>query len=177
MALPEGMMLRALEDVDFQLFLDIQSDALRNAPEVFGSDYEWFEALSILSKEQRFEKYMMFPYKYLLGAFTVEGVLVGMIGFSNDRNRSKIRHKAQIWGLYVLPENRGSGIACALVRSVVETAQEIGVELIQLSVSTRNTESYALYLRSGFVVYGTEVRAMKVQSDYIDEYLMVKFLR
>ena len=60
---------------------------------------------------------------------------------------------------------------------MVETAQEIGVELIQLSVSTRNTESYALYLRSGFVVYGTEVRAMKVQSDYIDEYLMVKFLR
>lgn len=177
MALPAGMLLRPLEDVDFPSFIALQSDALKNAPEVFGSDYEWFEALSILSKEQRYEKYMMFPYRYLLGAFTSEGVLVGMIGFSNDKNRSKVRHKAQIWGLFVSPEHRGMGIASALVQSVVETAQEIGVELIQLAVSTRNSDSYALYLRSGFVVYGTEVRAMKIDQGYIDEYLMVKFLR
>lgn len=177
MAMPIGIVLRPLEDVDFHSFLDIQSDALKNAPEVFGSDYEWFEGLSLLSKEQRFEKYMMFPHRYLLGAFTSEGVLVGMIGFSNDHHRSKIKHKGTIWGLYITPEHRGKGIASTLVQSVISAAGDVGVELIQLAVSTQNVDSYALYLRLGFVVYGTEVRAMKVNDEYIDEYLMVKFLR
>jgi len=177
MALPAGISIRPLEEGDFSAFLDIQRDALRNAPEVFGSDYDWFDALSILSKEQRYEKYMFYPHKYLLGAFAEDGSIVGMIGFSNDKNRSKIKHKGQIWGMYVVPELRGKGLATALVNSVVETAREIDVELIQLAVGTRNVASYELYLRSGFSVYGTEARAMKVDEEYVDEYLMVKFLR
>lgn len=177
MALPSGTTIRPLDEGDFQAFLDIQRDALRNAPEVFGSDYDWFDALSILSKEQRYQKYLFYPHKYLLGAFDRDGQIVGMIGFSVDHNRSKVRHKGKIWGMYVVPEMRGKGIATDLVQSVLETAQEIDVELIQLSVGTRNVASYELYLRSGFTVYGTEARAMKVDEEYVDEYLMVKFLR
>lgn len=177
MALPSGATLRPLEEGDFPAFLNIQRDALRNAPEVFGSDYDWFDALSILSKEQRYEKYMFFPHRYLLGAFNGDGEIIGMIGFSNDKNRSKVRHKGQIWGMYVVPEMRGKGLATQLVNSVVETAREIECELIQLSVGTRNVASYELYLRTGFSVYGTEARAMKVDEEYVDEYLMVKFLR
>ena len=177
MALPSGMTVRPLDEGDFQAFLGIQKDALRHAPEVFGSDYDWFDSLSILSKEQRFQKYLFFPHRFLLGAFDDEGAIVGMIGFSTDHNRSKVKHKAKIWGMYVVPEMRGKGIATSLVNSVIETARELDVELIQLSVGTRNTESYQLYLRSGFSVYGTEARAMKVDEEYVDEYLMVKFLR
>lgn len=177
MALPTGMTVRPLDEGDFQAFLGIQKDALRNAPEVFGSDYDWFDSLSILSKEQRFQKYLFFPHRYLLSAFDSDGSIVGMIGFSTEHNRSKVKHKARIWGMYVVPEMRGKGVATTLVNSLIETAREVGVEQIQLSVGTRNTESYQLYLRSGFTVYGTEARAMKVDEEYVDEYLMVKFLR
>ena len=172
-----GITIRPLEESDFQAFLNVQSEALQSAPEVFGSDYDWFDALSMLSKDQRYAKYLHFPYRYLLGAFTAEGELVGMIGFSNDKSRSKIRHKSKIWGMYVAPEMRGKGLATLLVTSIVQTARDIDCELIQLAVGTQNVASYQLYLRNGFIVYGTEAKAMLVDDVFVDEYLMVKFLR
>jgi RimJ/RimL family protein N-acetyltransferase len=171
------MTIRPLEIDDFSAFLNIQRDALLNAPEVFGSDYDWFDALSILSKEQRYEKYMNFPYQYLLGAIDEKGAIVGMIGFSSEHMQAKTRHKGKIWGMYVTPEQRGKGLASQLVQTVLSAAQDIGCEQIQLSVSTRNTASYSLYLRIGFTVYGTESHAMKIGDEYVDEYLMVKFFR
>jgi RimJ/RimL family protein N-acetyltransferase len=168
--------IRPLEASDFPAFLDIQKHALLNAPEVFGSDYDWFDALSILGKEQRYERYILFPYQYLLGAILEDGTIVGMVGFSCDHTRTKVRHKGRIWGMYVIPTHRGRGIASTLVQSALATAEEIGVEQIQLSVSTDNRDSYGLYLRLGFSAYGLESHAMKVGEQFVDEYLMVKFL-
>lgn len=170
------ILLRPLESDDFPAFLEIQREALLQAPEVFGSDYDWFEGLSILSKEQKYEKYMNFPYQYLLGAVDGQGKILGMIGYSGQE-QSKLKHKGRLWGLFVLKDHRGRGTATKLVRSVIETAKDIlEVEQIQLSVSTSNEASYGLYLRLGFVVWGTELRAMKIGDSYVDEYSMVKFL-
>jgi RimJ/RimL family protein N-acetyltransferase len=79
--------------------------------------------------------------------------------------------------MYVRPTHRGKGLASDLVNTVLTSAQDIGCELIQLAVGTRNEASYSLYLRMGFTVYGTEARAMKIDDEYVDEYLMVKFFR
>ena len=176
MALPEHIELRPLEPEDFAAFLELQQDAVLNAPEVFGSDYDWFDTLSKLSKEQRYQDYMHFPHVYLLGAFTSTTQLVGLIGFSNDKTLPKTRHKGKIWGMYVIPEERGQGIASTLVDTVLSAAEDLDIELVQLSVGTQNKDSYSLYLRKGFTVYGTELRAMKVADEYVDEYLMVKFI-
>jgi RimJ/RimL family protein N-acetyltransferase len=168
--------IRPLEIEDFPAFLEIQKEALLQAPEVFGSDHDWFEGLSVLSKEQRYEKYMNYPYQYLLGAVDPNGQIIGMIGYSGQE-QLKLRHKGRLWGLFVREEHRGRGIASKLIASLIDTARDIlEVEQIQLTVSTRNEASYALYLRLGFTVYGTESRAMKVDHSYVDEYLMVKFL-
>ena len=169
--------IRPLEGSDFSAFLEIQKDALLNAPEVFGSDYDWFDNLSILSKEQLYEKYMLFPYQYLLGATSNSGDVVGMIGFSCEHTRTKVKHKGKIWGMYVKPEHRKQGIASSLVQSVIQTAEEIGCEQIQLAVSTNNNDSHGLYLRLGFTVFGMESHAVKIANGYVDEYHMVKFLR
>lgn len=169
--------IRPLEIDDFATFLDIQREALLQSPELFGSDYEWFESLSILSKEQRYEKYMNFPYQYILGAVDDEGNIAGMIGYSSE-DSSKTRHKGTVWGLFVRPEFRGKGIATIMVMSVLETAQDLlDVEQVQLAVSTHNEASYGLYLRLGFKVFGTELHAMKIGDSYVDEYHMVKFLK
>ncbi len=170
------MTIRPLEFEDFQAFLEIQRLALLQAPEVFGSDYNWFENLSVLSKEQRFEQYLNFPYQYILGAVETNGSISGMVGYSGS-DLNKLRHKGRLWGLFVLPEQRGRGIASELIKSVLDTARELlDVEQVQLAVSTHNQASYGLYLRLGFAVYGTEVRALKIGSEYVDEYLMVKHL-
>ncbi|MBU3679160.1 MAG: GNAT family N-acetyltransferase [Candidatus Kapabacteria bacterium] len=169
--------IRPLEIDDFATFLDIQREALLQSPELFGSDYEWFESLSILSKEQRYEKYMNFPYQYILGAVDDDGNIAGMIGYSSE-DSSKTRHKGTVWGLFVRPEFRGKGIATIMVMSVLETAQDmLDVEQVQLAVSTHNEASYGLYLRLGFKVFGTELHAMKIGDSYVDEYHMVKFLK
>jgi RimJ/RimL family protein N-acetyltransferase len=169
--------IRPLELVDFAPFLEIQREALLLSPELYGSDYEWFESLSILSKEQRYEKYMNFPYQYILGAFAPDGSIGGMIGFTSE-NRLKTRHKCHLWGLFVRPEYRGKGLATQLIQSVLDTAQNVlDIEQVQLTVSTQNEASYGLYLRLGFTVFGTELHAMKIGSSYVDEYHMVKFLK
>lgn len=169
--------IRPLEIDDFPLFLDIQREALLQSPEVFGSDYEWFESLSILSKEQRYEKYMNYPYQYILGAFDSNGGIIGMIGYSSQ-DSSKTRHKGNLWGLFVRPEFRGKGLATLLIQSILETAHDLlDVEQVQLAVSTQNAASYGLYLRLGFTVFGTEIHAMKIGMSYVDEYHMVKFLK
>jgi len=168
--------IRPLEIEDFNGFLSIQGDALKSAPEVFGSDYDWFEGLSVLSKEQRFEKYMNFPYQYLLGAVNSENNILGMIGYSGHE-QAKLGHKGRLWGLFVVESYRGHGVATKLVSSIIETARDLlSVEQIQLTVSTKNQATYSLYLRLGFSVYGTELRAMKIDDSYVDEYQMVKFL-
>jgi len=170
--------IRPLEDADFSGFLEIQRIALASSPDVFGSDYEWFDSISILSKEQRYEKYLNYPYSFLLGAIREDGAVIGMVGFSSDPVLSKTRHKSRTWGLFVVNEYRGRGVAKQLLESILETARDIvGCEQIQLSVSTRNEASYQLYLRNGFNVFGTEAHAMKIGEEYVDEYLMVKFLR
>lgn len=170
------MVVRPLEIEDFPAFLEIQREALVQAPEVFGSDYDWFEGLSILSKEQRFEKYLNYPYQFMLGAVEDTGKIIAMIGYSGNET-SKLRHKGRIWGLYVRTDSRGMGLATTLVESVLDVAREVlGVKQVQLAVSTHNTATYGLYLRLGFTVYGTEVGAMKIGSSYVDEYLMSKHL-
>jgi RimJ/RimL family protein N-acetyltransferase len=170
--------LRPLEQSDLQAFIDLQRVALEHAPELFGSDYDWVQSLSVLNFEQRFARYQSYPTNFILGAFDESSVLVGMVGFSCDHHSSKLRHKAKVWSMFVAPQHRGRGIATKLMESIIDTAHTVlDCEQIQLSVSTENTASYSLYLRLGFTVYGTEVHALKVGPEYVDEYLMVKFLR
>jgi RimJ/RimL family protein N-acetyltransferase len=170
--------LRPLEYADLESFIELQRKALEHAPELFGSDYDWVQSLSILNIEQRFTKYLSYPSNFILGAFHRQIDLVGMVGFSSDHHSSKLRHKARVWSMFVIPEFRGRGLATMLMESVIDTAHTVlDCEQIQLAVSTQNVASYSLYLRLGFAVYGTEVHALKVGPEYVDEYLMVKFLR
>jgi RimJ/RimL family protein N-acetyltransferase len=168
--------IRPFESEDFDTFFIIQREALERSPDLFGSDYAWFASLSRLSVEQRFERYLNFPYTYLLGCFSADGEILGMIGFSSDQS-SKLRHKGLVWGLYVREQARGRGIASKLTDTVIETARDVlGVEQISCSVSSQNQASYNHYLRLGFTIYGTELHAMKIGDTYVDEFLMVKFL-
>ena len=50
-------------------------------------------------------------------------------------------------------------------------------EMLELGVGTENHAALALYRRMGFETYGTEVRCMKLDDRYIDEHLMVRFLK
>jgi ribosomal protein S18 acetylase RimI-like enzyme len=173
----EDVILRPLEERDFEQFVQLQQEALQQAPEAFGSDYESYQALSLLDKEQQFEMLLHYPYNYLLGVFTPEGQLIGMAGFMCEHTKPKVRHKGRIWGMYITPQYRGRGLGERLLRQLLLSAKEdAGCEQVLLSVATTNQAAYGLYLKLGFLRYGTEYRALKLGDTYVDEHLMMRLL-
>ena len=73
--------------------------------------------------------------------------------------------------MFVQPEARGTGLAPALVRQVLEYARQTVEEVRLTAVATKMT-AIRLYERAGFERYGLERRALKVGDDYHDEVLM-----
>lgn len=109
---------------------------------------------------------------FVLGGFS-EGGLVGTVGFFRQPWEKK-RHQGAIWGVYVAPEARGSGLGRALLGEAVARARRLpGLEQIHLSVAVGGVAAHRLYAALGFVEYGREPRALKVGNAYDDEILMV----
>lgn len=162
--MPATRRLGLADAADFRL---IRLEALKNAPEAFGSTHEAEAAFPDGVFAERLESGMVF------GAYAGQRI-VGMVGFRQEIPE-KIRHKGFLWGMYVAPEARGNGTGAALVRLLLATAGPL-VEQIRLSVVTTNAAAIALYERHGFRAYGTEPRALKGAAGYADEMLMVRFL-
>jgi ribosomal protein S18 acetylase RimI-like enzyme len=83
----------------------------------------------------------------------------------------KTQHRATLWGMYVSPTARRQGIGAALVRLVIEKARE-QVEELNLTVAAHNGAAISLYEAFGFVIFGVDKRALKVEGAYVDEVLM-----
>jgi ribosomal protein S18 acetylase RimI-like enzyme len=175
--LPEPTILyRPLEESDFMLFVNIRKEAFQKEPEAFSSDYATYSATPIIDKEHFFEKVINYPFSYVLGAFTEEGDLVGISGFM-CHTALKRRHKGILWGMYVRPEFRHHGIANRLAEIVMMSAKEDArCEQVLISVSPPGSLAHHFYERLGFVLYGVEYRALKLEYEYVDEVLMMKVL-
>jgi RimJ/RimL family protein N-acetyltransferase len=162
-----GLQIRRLETPDAALYRDIRLEALKQNPEAFGSTFErendkplsWFEAAVGRTD--------------IFGAF-LEGTLAGIAGYVAQES-PKHAHKAQLWGMYVRPAARNSGLGRRLVAAVLIHARG-RVEMVQLTVVSENEAARRLYSALGFVEYGVEKKALKQDGRYYDEVLMVKFL-
>ena len=74
--------------------------------------------------------------------------LVGVAGL-RLHDRVKLRHKGVLWGMYVRPEARGTGLAAALVQRIVEHAETTLVEDVCLTVVASNAAAVRLYGAAG----------------------------
>ena len=89
---------------------------------------------------------------------------------------AKQAHKGLLWGMYVRPGARGTGVAKHLVEAILSHARE-RVELLQLAVVSENEAARRLYRNFGFVEYGREAHALKQGGRYYDEVLMAIALK
>jgi RimJ/RimL family protein N-acetyltransferase len=102
----------------------------------------------------------------VLGALEAD-VIAGVAGLSFE-TRTKTRHKATLFGMYVPEAFRHRGLGAALVRAALDHARSRpGVRLVQLTVSEGNRAARALYERCGFVEFGVEPRAMALNGGFV----------
>ncbi len=110
----------------------------------------------------------------MFGAFS-DAELVGVAGLRIGEGR-KEAHKGLLWGVFVRPRSRKTGLGRRLVETIIDFART-RVELIQLAVVSENEQARRLYAGLGFVEYGFEQKALKQDDRYYDEVLMAKDLK
>jgi RimJ/RimL family protein N-acetyltransferase len=159
--------VRRLSSQEADTFRSLRLESLQQDPEAFGSTFERELNESRQNFLERFDRSTLF------GGFVGQN-LMAIVGF-HPLEGPKIGHKGVLWGMYVRPEARGTGLATALVRSLIEHARD-HVEQIQLTVVSDNPRARRFYQRIGFSEYGLEKKALKFNGVYFDEILMVRFL-
>ena len=81
-----------------------------------------------------------------------------------------MRHRANIFAMYISPKARGKGIGKALMEMAIEHSKESEeIQKINLSVVSSNKAAKNLYLQLGFKVFGTEEMALKIGDNYYEE--------
>lgn len=111
-----------------------------------------------------------------LGAY-VEGRLCGIASlYVAGENLHRVAHRCCL-GMACDEAVWGQGIGSRLMEAMIDVAQRVGYEQMELEVLTDNDAAFHLYEKFGFKVFGTRPHAMK-DSDgtYHDEHLMVKQL-
>ena len=152
---------------DAGLYRDIRLEALRASPEAFGSTFETENAQPLNWFFDRLGT------TTVLGAFS-DMKLVAMAGFAIQQGQKRT-HKGLLWGMYVRPVARGTGVGRRLIEAVLDVARR-HVELIQLTVVQDNEQARRLYASLGFVDYGLEKHSLKQDGRYYDEVLMARDL-
>ncbi|CAM4049127.1 N-acetyltransferase [Cohnella lubricantis] len=162
------MHIRILQESDAQTFQQLRLAALQNNPEAFGSTYDREAQFSLDTVKDRLRPT---SDKFVLGAF-VDKELAGIVSFVREGS-VKTAHKANIYGMYVAPERRGSGIGRALLLELIEISKTCGgLEQLNLTVVSDNEAAKGLYHSLGFESYGVESNALKFNGCYYDEDLM-----
>jgi Acetyltransferases len=156
--------IRLLTAKDWQVWKAIRLEALQTHPEAFASSY----AETALLDDKAFEHDLI--RSDIFGAFS-DQYLVGCAGFF-IASPLKLQHRGTLTSLYVKPTSRGQHIGDQLVKTVIHHARPKVLQL-HCMVTTDNQTAITLYRNNGFTIYGTEPRALHLNSQFYDEHFMV----
>ena len=170
----DAMLVRILGPTDAAAFRALRIRALREHPQAFGRTPEEVDSVEVWAERLRIDADS--DVDFLLGAFDADS-LVGTAGCHRDRG-VKQRHIAYIWGMYVVPEQRGQGLARRLLVAALDRARTWPeVEQVWLDVTIGNAVARALYASCGFRSIAVKPHALKVGDHYHDEELMALELK
>lgn len=159
------MFVRRLDDNDAADFQSIRLEGLRSHPEAFGSSYDDEAELPLPLISQRLTAGAVF------GGFRNNQGLEGIIGVRKKGRSEKVRHIAVIWGMFVRPTARGTGLSSQLLHAAIGEGFR-DCRSIRLSVVSTNEAARRLYQRAGFAEWAVERGALLVNGALYDEVLM-----
>jgi RimJ/RimL family protein N-acetyltransferase len=115
------------------------------------------------------------PRSLMLVAET-EGQIIASADVCSHGAKSRVLHRAEL-GISVRKDYWRQGIGSALMDRLISFAKQSGFEQIELTVESKNLRALRLYLKNGFIVYGTRPHGMKYpDGSYDNDYLMVRML-
>ena len=120
--------------------------ALADAPDAFGATLADAEAEPDEAWQERADN---------IGRVTVVAEIDGrLVGMAAGGTAPIDASSAALYSMWVEPEQRGTGIASAIVGAIVDWARGAGYESLGLGVTTTNARAIAFYERLGFVDNG-----------------------
>jgi len=160
--------IRRIRPTQAALYREIRLEALQRNPEAFASTFESENAKPLTWFADRLAGAEVLGAFHDAKPFGTAGLLI--------QQGPKEAHKGLLWGMYVRPSARKTGVGRRLVEAIIELARP-RIELIQLAVGRDNEPARRLYSSLGFVEYGIEINAHKQNGLYVDEVLMARDLR
>lgn len=164
------MQIRILKASDAPEWQAVRLRGLLETPSAFASSYEEEAPNSIETVASRMEPR---PGAVRFGAFSLDPArMIGTVGVLREEKR-KLAHKAVIWGMYVIPEERREGVGMALLVAAMQHAKsEMAIQELVLGVNARNLAALRLYERLGFRRFGLEENYMILDGEPQDEIMM-----
>ncbi|WP_431276390.1 N-acetyltransferase family protein [Variovorax ureilyticus] len=161
------MTIRRLLPADAEAYRALMLEGYARHPDAFTSTATEREALPLSWWEKRLDASPA-AEQVVFGVF-VGDVLAGAAGLQFQA-REKARHKADLFGMYVVPSARGAGFGRQLVLALLdEAAAREGVRVVQLTVTEGNAAAQTLYAHCGFTPFGVEPFAVALGGVYLSK--------
>jgi ribosomal protein S18 acetylase RimI-like enzyme len=160
-----GISVRALGEEDWQQYRDVRLMALQDAPEAFVATRAQEEALD----EQDWRARMRRSRRLVAEC---DGSPLGVV--SLGEGEADFAHTGELYGLWVAPEARGTGVAWKLVEAGAAQALQDGRSHLSYWVGTDNGRAVAFASSFGFRPTSTR-RPMRVanEADGTEEMAMI----
>ncbi|WP_019587969.1 GNAT family N-acetyltransferase [Deinococcus apachensis] len=153
----ECVAVRLLTAADASAYREVRLSALQMDPLAFITTAEEFGARPLAEIAARLDPT---PEVANFGAFQ-HGALVGLLTVARE-TRPRLSHRANVFGVSVLPAARGQGCGDALLRAGIGHARAWpGVTSLHLGVMETQHTARRLYERHGFQLWGTQPDAVQ----------------
>ncbi|HTV86187.1 MAG TPA: GNAT family N-acetyltransferase [Dyella sp.] len=161
------MTIRVLDAGDAAAYQRLRLLALQDSPTAFSASYEEEVGRSLDDVAARIAPAPDGSIR-MLGAFHGQA-LAGFVALIHPQ-RAKLRHGAEIAGMFVAPAQRRRGLGRALLGAAIDQARALdGVRQLKLGVNATNTAARVLYESAGFLPYGLEPDALYVGGQFFGQ--------
>lgn len=160
--------VRPVTPADAQTYFALRLSGLEESPTAFGRGAEEYRHEPLEDVAAGLEE--LPGERVTLGAWR-GAELLGMITLVRQpADRPRLRHKGNVYGVYVSPGARGLGVGSGLMLALIAWARGCpGLLQLHLGVSVTQDGARRLYTRHGFRVWGLEPRALRIDGQDIDE--------
>lgn len=168
MQTPEPLAIRRLVEADAPAFMAMRIAAIVENPQYFGSPAAEEDAAGVAEFAARIRGKQ--DGDAVFGAFRGE-TLVGIAAMFRPASGT-MKHRGTLWGVHVVPGERGGATAELLVRAVIEHARR-HVDVLTGHVTVGNARARRFYERLGFDFSGVERKIFKVGGRHYDQEILV----